>query len=103
MTEQLSIVAHLTARPGKVEDAKSFLLSLVPKTRAEPGCVDYDMHQDNVDPAKFTFYENWKDRGEWDKHMAMPHLVEFLRRKEELFTSDPEVHLMTMLSDPARR
>jgi quinol monooxygenase YgiN len=98
MTEQLTIIAHLVARPDKIEDTRRFLLSLVDKTRSENGCVDYDLHQDNENPAEFTFYENWRDRVTWDKHMLMPHLAEFGRRKDELFAADPHIRLMTMVS-----
>ena len=98
MTEQLTVVAHLVAKVDKIEDTKRFLLSLIEKTRAEDGCVDYDLHQDNDNPAEFTFYENWSDRAAWDKHMGMPHLAEFGRRKDELFAVDPHIRLMTMVT-----
>ncbi len=39
MTEQLTVVAHLRALHGQIEETKAFLLSLVEPTRAEPGCV----------------------------------------------------------------
>jgi quinol monooxygenase YgiN len=101
MPKQLTVIAHLVAKPGKIEDTRAFLLSLVGKTRGESGCVDYDLHQDDDNPAEFTFYENWKDRAEWDKHMEMPHLKEFAARKDELFAVEPQIRLMTMISKRA--
>ena len=55
MTEQLTVVAHLRARNGQIEETKKFLMGLIAPTRAEPGCVEYWLHQDNEDPAEFTF------------------------------------------------
>ncbi len=54
---KLTIIAHLVAKPDKIEDTKDFLLALTAATRAEPGCISYDLHQDDNNPAEFTFYE----------------------------------------------
>jgi len=101
MAKQLTVIAHLVAKPDKIEDTRAFLLSMIDKTRTEPGCVDYDLHQDDANPAEFTFYENWTSRAEWDKHMEMPYLKEFAARKNELFAVDPHIRLMTMISKRA--
>jgi quinol monooxygenase YgiN len=102
MDKQLTIVAHLRARPDKIEEAKSFLLSLIDPTRAEPGCIDYDMHQDDEDPTKFVFYENWTSRDELEKHMQTPHLTEMGHRKGDFLAAEPEVHFLTMVSGRVR-
>ncbi len=99
MTEQLTVIAHLVAKPDKIEATKAFLLGLVSPTRLEPGCVEYHLHQDNENPAEFTFYENWTNRQEWDSHMTRPHLVEFARRADDLFTTKPRIRLMAMVSE----
>ncbi len=96
---QLTVIAHLVAKPDKIEDTKRFLLGLVHPTRPEPGCIDYHLHQDNDNPAEFTFYENWTNRGEWDKHMVLPHLTEFAKMAPILFAKDPHIRLMTMISE----
>ena len=99
MTGQLTVVAHLVAKPGKIDDTKTFLLSLVEKTRAEEGCIDYHLHQDDANPAEFTFYENWVSRDAWDKHMEMPYLKEFVAKAPELFAAEAHIRLMTMVTE----
>ena len=37
MTEQLTVVAHLRALNGQIEETKTFLPGLIEPTRAEPG------------------------------------------------------------------
>jgi quinol monooxygenase YgiN len=96
MTEQLTVVAHLRALNGQIEETKKFLMALIGPTRAEPGCVEYWLHQDNDDPAEFTFYENWTNRPEWDKHMEMPHLQKFAEAKDKVFELQ-KLRLMTMI------
>ena len=99
MSTQFTIIAHLVARPNKIEDTKAFLLGLVAPTRSEIGCVNYDLHQDDENPAEFTFYENWTTRKDWDEHMELPHLKEFARRSDELFVEPPLIRKMTMISE----
>jgi quinol monooxygenase YgiN len=99
MSQQLTVVAHLVAKPNKIEETRKFLLGLITPTRKEPGAIEYHLHQDNDNPAEFTFYENWTNRGEWDAHMTLPHLNEFARRADDLFAVKPHIRLMTMISD----
>ncbi|WP_299808547.1 putative quinol monooxygenase [uncultured Roseibium sp.] len=75
---KLTIVANIHARPEKIELVKAELLKLVPITRAEKGCITYDLHQDNEDPAHFMFYENWESREIWQEHMNAPHLAAYI-------------------------
>jgi quinol monooxygenase YgiN len=102
MTEQLTVVAHLRALSGQIEETKAFLLGLIEPTRAEPGVIEYWLHQDNDDPAEFTYYENWMSRAEWDKHMELPHLKKFAEVKDKVFEVQ-NIRLMTMISDPVSK
>ena len=51
---------------------------LVPITRKEQGCINYDLHQDNENPAHFLFYENWESHQLWQAHMNNQHLKDFV-------------------------
>ena len=41
--------------------------------RDEPGCLRFDVLQDNSDPNKFYFYEVYRDEAAVKAHQAMPH------------------------------
>lgn len=99
MTGQLTVIAHLRAIDGQIEETKAFLTNLIAETRKEPGCIEYWLHQDLEDPAEFTFYENWTNRAEWDKHMELPHLKAFATVKDKVFSLQ-KLRLMTMICDP---
>lgn len=78
----LTIVAHVHAKPGQVDRVKTELRKLIPITRAERGCVQYDLHQNNEDPTHFMFFENWESRELWQAHMNAPHLSAYLKATE---------------------
>lgn len=78
----LTIVANIHAKTDKIDLVKSELQKLIDITRAEDGCVQYDLHQDNENPAHFLFYENWTSRELWQAHMNAPHLSAYMAATE---------------------
>jgi quinol monooxygenase YgiN len=70
----LTVVAELTALPGKESELRQALLSCIAPTRQEEGCVQYDLHESTEKPGHFVFYENWTSREALDRHLATPHL-----------------------------
>lgn len=82
MSKKLTVVARIEANAGKIELVKAELLKLVEPTLKEAGCIQYDLHQDNENPAVFLFYENWESRELWQKHMNNAHIVEYMKATE---------------------
>lgn len=79
---KLTIVANIHAHPDRIDLVKAELEKLVPITRGEKGCLQYDLHRDNSNPAHFMFYENWESRELWQTHMAAPHLAAYMQATE---------------------
>lgn len=79
---RLTIVANIKANPDQIDLVKAELLKLIEITRAEAGCINYDLHQDNENPAHFLFYENWESRELWQTHMNAPHLATYMKATE---------------------
>ena len=66
---KLTIVANIKAKTDKIDLVKAELEELIDITRDEKGCLQYDLHQDNENPAHFMCYENWKSRELWREHI----------------------------------
>lgn len=77
--EKLTIVAQILAKAEKRALVKSELLKLIETTRAEKGCINYDLHQDNENENLFLFFENWESRELWQAHMNNSHLTEYMK------------------------
>jgi quinol monooxygenase YgiN len=73
----LTIVAKIEASADQIALVKAELKKLVAPTLKEAGCVRYDLHQDNENPAIFLFYEVWESRELWRDHIGNTHLAEF--------------------------
>ena len=77
--QKLTIVARILTKPEKRALVKSELLKLIDITRAEKGCINYDLHQDNENENLFLFFENWDNRELWQVHMNNQHLADYIK------------------------
>ncbi|MEX2366591.1 MAG: putative quinol monooxygenase, partial [Pseudohongiellaceae bacterium] len=75
MSEPLVIVARIEANAGQEDRVRKALSKLVEPTLKEAGCIQYDLHQDNDNPALFLFYEIWENRALWQDHLNSPHIL----------------------------
>ena len=82
MSKALTIVATIEAKSDKINLVKAELQKLIAPTLKEAGCIQYDLHQDNQNPAFFLFFENWESRELWQDHMNSSHLVEYASATE---------------------
>ncbi len=77
--------------PDCIDRARKEMMSLVPLTHTEPGCINYEMHI-NLDmntmapnPRKVMFYENWYDFKVWKvDHMEADYLVRWFNMAPKL-------------------
>ena len=83
----LTILAQITAAPGKEDLVRGELEKLLPATRAEAGCIRYDLHVDNENPGFFLFYETWESRDLWQNHMNAPHLAAYMQATDGALSS----------------
>ena len=90
----LTVVARLKAKDGREEEFAALCRGLVEPTRAEKGCLVYDLHRSHDDFGLFMFTESWESRPLWEDHMKSPHLAAFGDRQDvvvetwELFTGE---------------
>lgn len=93
----LTVVAHITAKDDKIEFVKEQLNSVIAPTLAEKGCVQYDLHQDNNNPAHFVFYENWESRELLMAHLGSDHIKQMGANLAEALAAPTVIHEMTFI------
>ncbi|QPO12811.1 antibiotic biosynthesis monooxygenase [Thalassospira sp. A40-3] len=98
MSKQLTVVATARAKPGMEDELGKRLLALVEPSRAEEGCISYDMHQSNDDPALWLAYETWRSEEDLARHFEMPYLKAFAESKDEVLAQPLEVRKFSLKS-----
>ena len=54
-------------------------LSTVEPSRAEEGCVFFDLLFDDSDPLLVRFYEAYKTKSDFDAHLKSKHVQEWIK------------------------
>lgn len=105
----LTVLALVYVKKGFEKVAKEELMKLVPLTRQEPGCINYDMHvnvgtewNDYLKENKrlYMFYENWRSREDWDLHMQMPYLQRWMNEIAPKVTEKIELTIWERVKMP---
>ncbi|MBV7535889.1 antibiotic biosynthesis monooxygenase [Duganella sp. sic0402] len=76
--KDLIVVATITAKEGNEVVVREALQKIVPLSRAEAGCIRYDLHVDLGNHASFVMLEAWRDQAVLTAHEATPHFQELV-------------------------
>jgi quinol monooxygenase YgiN len=82
--KQITVVVRLKARSGREVRVRQELLALLAPTRAEDGCINFDMHEAPDDPTLFLFHENWVSEEALKRHFETPHIRRWITLAETL-------------------
>jgi len=93
----IRVVARFAARPDHINKVAEILSALVEPTRAEDGCIAYDLLQNSADPTDFTFVEEWTSREALDRHLATEHIAECRRRIGEHVEGPADIRIYTLI------
>lgn len=77
MKDAIVCLATFSAKPGCTEKLKSSLSELLVPTRAEEGCLSYELYQEIDDENTFTMIEVFKNQEAFDFHGSQPYLLNF--------------------------
>lgn len=72
--DPLAMVVEFRAAPGRADELRAALLAIVGPSRAEDGCLRYDLHVDREDPDVLAFYEVWASVEAHRAHDRTPHI-----------------------------
>ncbi len=92
----LHLAVSLVAKPNREAELRAALEGLVAPSRADDGCLQYDLHTDRENPRHFFLYERWRDEAAWRAHMETPHLKRF-GEDSPAFTESRTLHKLDLV------
>mgnify|MGYP003347173696 CR=1 FL=1 len=78
LKDGLIVTAFWEAKPGEAPALVDIIRRFLPQAQKEPGVLAFQIHQSLDDPAKFFFYEVFKDEAAFAAHQQMPHFKELI-------------------------
>lgn len=97
--ERIVLFARLKVKADAVEKTKKAALAIVADSRAEAGCVNYDIHQSVEDETLFLWHETWKNKAAVDEHFETPFFKEFFQVVQEVAAEPPQISLTRKITD----
>jgi quinol monooxygenase YgiN len=97
VTNTIVIIAESTAAEGKAEQVRALIESVVEPTRAEEGCLRYELFQDLNDINHVILVEEWQDQSSLDKHLGSEHLTGLFREIGPLLIDEGRGTRMTRI------
>lgn len=91
----LRVVATIPAKPGSEDQVRAALTELVKESKAEEGCVTYELFESAAKPGTFVTVEAWAGKEALDAHMQSPHLQKAAAAFGELLAEPPAIHPLT--------
>ncbi|SFK87607.1 putative quinol monooxygenase [Methylorubrum salsuginis] len=89
----LAIFATITPKPEHLSDAVAAIEAIVAATRAERGCLRFDLHR-GVETEQLHLYEIWADQAAFDHHHAQPYTRAVFRHYEAWLARPVELTIL---------
>ncbi|HEY7838189.1 MAG TPA: putative quinol monooxygenase [Terriglobales bacterium] len=76
-SQPLCLAVHLLIREGAEAQAVACFEKLAPASRAEPGCLGYNVHRSIENPRRFLIYELYRDEAALQAHRDSAHFAQY--------------------------
>ncbi len=90
----LFVFARISPKVEHFEDAKNAILNILQQTREEPGCHQFELHENNSEKSLFL-YEEWASESALDEHHQKPYALDVFESYKKWLSSPVEVVKMT--------
>ncbi len=80
----MKLVSKRIVKEGQVDCFINIFTDLAEPSRAEEGCISYELFQDQADPRVFAIIEEWSGQGALDRHRKEEHFVKMVPMLDEL-------------------
>ena len=84
--EPLYIFARFEPKPGKLDELRAVIETVIPLTRAEPGCVRINFFESIREPFCFVIHSMWQDEAAFEFHATLSHTERFVTAASELIS-----------------
>ena len=73
VSEMVPVLVEVEVKPERLDEFLEVMRQDAAGSRTEPGCLRFDVMQDQENPCKFTLYEVYKDAAAAAAHRDFPH------------------------------
>jgi len=96
-SQPFTIIAELAAQPGRGDEVAAAIAKsgAIGQTRAEAGCLAYDISRDADTPDRFVAFEQWRNLAALQAHLETAHFAAVGAAIGGLLAGAPTVRVLT--------
>lgn len=88
--KSLFVFARISPKGEHFDDAKLAILNILERTREEPGCRQFELHENKSDGNLFL-YEEWESESALEGHYQEPYTSAVFESYKEWLSAPVEV------------
>ncbi|ORM71160.1 putative quinol monooxygenase [Pantoea rwandensis] len=85
------VIAKFVAKRGQADALNAAITRCIAPSRAEPGCIHYDLYTSQEDENTFLIHEKWQGDEAIAFHFIQPHFKQLLAETQPLVAGEPEI------------
>ena len=87
------VAAHIMVKEGRNEEIIEGAKHCIAETRRENGCISYILLNDVENTQRYTFFEQWESRDDFDKHTETLHFNNFTTLLQNIESANVEIDI----------
>jgi len=95
---QITVIATLHARAGQEAALEARMCTMIAATREEAGCIRYDLHRAEDDPASFVMVEYWRSAEDLQRHFDSAHMAALGRDLPDLLDQPVQIRRLAAVA-----
>jgi len=89
----LFVFAKISPKREFFESAREAIVSIIPQTREEPGCLQFEIHENEGQDTIFL-YEEWERLEDLKEHHGKSYILKIFAQYEEWLAQPVEITKM---------
>lgn len=73
----VNVIVLLEVDPQRIDEFLSLALENAAASRAEPGCLRFEVSRDATQPNLFALSESYRDQAAMEAHYTTPHVAKW--------------------------
>jgi quinol monooxygenase YgiN len=102
-TKPFTLVVRFKVKEDAVAKFEAEFAKAIKKTRAEKGCLAYELNRDAKTPGQYLLYERWQNVESLEAHLKAPHITGLLGQVGAMMDGPPEGQIFVPVGGAAAK
>lgn len=90
----LFLFAKISPKDENFKEAKNAILNILQQTREEPGCRQFELHE-NAEERSLFLYEEWETESALEEHYQKPYTLQVFENYKQWLAAPVEIVKMS--------